>query len=213
MARSRTFYPKLTRALPPGDPLAKLAVRALVLYGDMLFEWDGCGREEGFDGLDKLGMLHRQLYFLRASFVTLQSSNMLLDQLMSNSTFKSWIESDTELGQDFKDAKKRYARHKQLVARLRDELGAHAEQQIGEAINRFEPDEQSSIEIHTDDMLRPHVATRILVNAILKDTPKGNEDAELRRVLISINEATKDMLNALVYFLTMYAKRYPLFPI
>jgi hypothetical protein len=212
MARSRTFYLKLTRALPPGDPLAKLAARALVLYGDLLIELPGIRSAEGFEGLDKLGHLHRRLYFLRASFVTLQSCNILLDQLMANSSFKSWVENDADSGPVFTKAKKGYTRHKKLVTRLRDELGAHAEQDIGEAIGRFEPDDLDSIEIHSSDLLRPHLATRILINAILKDVPKDEEAAEIVRVLDSVADATSDMLTALTHFLIMYGKQYPLFP-
>jgi hypothetical protein len=212
MARSRTFYPKLIQALPPGDPLAKLAARALVLYGDLLFEWPGIVSEEGFDGIDKLGKLHRRLYFFRASLVTLQSCNILLDQLMANPSFRAWVEDDAKSGAVFKAAKKGYTRHKQLVTRLRDELGAHAEQEIGEAITRFEPDDLGSVEVHSEDLLRPHLATQILINAILRDVPKAEESAEIQRMLESVHEATKHMLTALTHFLAMYGKKYPLFP-
>ncbi len=211
MTHSRTFYPKLARALPPGDALAQLAARALVLYGDLLFEWPGIGADEGFEQLAKLGVLHRQLYFFRASSVTLQSCNHLLSQLMANSSFRDWLSNDVASGANFKKAKKEFDDHTQIIARLRNQLGAHAEKEVGEAIARFEPDEVASIELHSADLLRPHLATKILINVILKDCPKGSEEAEFRRIIVDINAATKAMLNALTEFLGMYGRRYPLF--
>lgn len=211
MAHSRTYYPKLTRAFPFGDPLAKLAARALVLYGDLLVEWPGIGREDGFKLLEKAGPLYRHLYFFRASCVTLQSCSHLLNQLMANPSFKEWLASDGDSGQNFTKAKKEFARHSSIIARLRNTVGAHAEHDIGDAIGRFDSDEVGSIEIHSDDLLRPHLASRILINTILKDCPQERERAEFEKIVEDINAATKAMINALTEFLSMYGRRYPLF--
>ncbi|WP_434391546.1 hypothetical protein [Melittangium boletus] len=182
-----------------------------MLYGDLLIEWPGIGEDESFEGFEKLGKLHRKLYFFRASSVTLQSCVHLLDQLMSNKSLKEWFERDTAAKARFLDSKKEFDRHKQVIARLRNELGAHAEQDVGRAISRFSPDEVASIELHSKDLLRPHLATNILIHAILRNCPKGSEEKEFRKAIISINAAQKAMAGALSEFLGMYAKNYPLF--
>ncbi|WNG23258.1 hypothetical protein F0U62_03825 [Cystobacter fuscus] len=214
MAKSRTFYPNLSRALPADDPLAKLAARALVLYGDLLFEWPGVGSDDGFEGLAKLGDFHRRLYFFRASSVTLQSCCRLLDQLMADSSFREMRDNDADAAARFRKAMKDFYSHKEIVARIRNEVGGHMEQDIGEAITRFSPDDFAPIELHSADVLRPHLATNILFHAIVKNRPGDSEDAqraEFVRIMNDISAATVAMINILTEFLGMYGDKYPLF--
>jgi hypothetical protein len=214
MARSRTYYPNLSRALPAGNPLAELAARALVLYGDLNFEWHGVREDDGFQGLATLGDGHRRLYFFRASTVTLYSCVKLLNELWKNEEYQNMLDGDADAKAKFRASKKDLDRHSALICRLRNAVGGHMEQGVGDATARFSPDEVGAFEFHTTDGVRPHLATAILIHAIVQNRPDDSmaaQEEQFVRIAEDIKAATVAMIRALTDFLSKYGTRYPLF--
>lgn len=214
MAKSRTSYPVLSRALPAGSLLAELAARALVLYGDLNFEWHGVREDDGFKGLATLGDGYRRLYFFRASTVTLRSCEILLQQLMKNEEFQNMLDADADAKARFRKSKKELNRHSELICRIRNAVGGHMEQGIDDAIARFSPDEVGAFEFHSTDGVRPHLATAILFHAIVQNRPDDSmatQEEQFVRIANDIKAATVAMVRALTDFLSMYGTKYPLF--
>jgi hypothetical protein len=99
--RSRTVYPLIRRALPAGDPVARLIARVLVLRADLQLEYGAVGTDDGYAGLDdRVSIDYRRLYFFRATSRTIYSGRIALHALAGNETFKQWLAEATQAQRD-----------------------------------------------------------------------------------------------------------------
>ena len=193
MIRSLTWYAELARFFPRGKPVARLMARLVVLWQDLLYEQAGIIDAEGFEVLDRMGgepRLHRQLYFLRGNSRTLCSAKYLLDALTADETFAGWMKENRDVAETFYNAKKEFDRHRQAIERVRNTVGAHAEENIGNAIDAFEPGDKARFEIHATDLMRPHLATEVLLAAITPNAPRDPWIAFYRAAVTPLAQAT-----------------------
>jgi hypothetical protein len=216
MAQSLTWYPSLARFFPRDDPLARLMARLFVLWQDLLYEHAGILDDEGFPTLDGKGNGHiqRRLYFLRANSRTLCSAKYLFDALVANSTFAGWLKEDPVLAADFVGAKKAFDQHRTTIERVRNTVGAHAEESLGDAIVEFEPGDTARFEIHSEDFMRPHFATQILLAAMTRGASR-EKDAWLetyRATVGPLAHATNAMITAMSAVAGVYVTRFKLLP-
>src|SRR5712692_8530358 len=87
MPRSRIWLMQVSRALPPGNALASLIARALVLWADLLIEQPGLHEDQGLELLERTGVVYRRLYFLRGLSRTLRETLVLADAIAKSSDF------------------------------------------------------------------------------------------------------------------------------
>ncbi len=118
--------------LKPGDDLAKLFVRALVLGSDLVREsvgirpWDGQGAS-----IDEI------TYFVRRQAQTLYSARALLEGIRGDPTFKVWLGAEPDTRQRFDAAKKEFDQRRSLIEKVRKEIGGHAEASLADAVIRL----------------------------------------------------------------------------
>jgi len=217
MARSKTWYVKLPTVFPKDRPIARLIARLFVLWQDLLYEKAGIAQDEGFEGLDRKGTgergeLHRRLYFIRANSRTLVSAKYLFDALVADPTFAGWLKEDARLSATFFAAKKSFDRHREVVERVRNTVGAHAEHHLGDAIDSFVSDDEAPFEIHSDDFIRPHLATEILLAALTPSVPEEERLEAYKAVVTPLAEATNAMIAAMATVVEAYMVRLRLLP-
>ena len=80
---------------------------------------------------------------------------------------------------------------------MRNTIGAHVEQDLGKAISAFAPGDQARFEIHEDDFIRPHLATEILLAALMGDVPAEKRLGAYRAAVKPLAAATVAMITAL----------------
>jgi len=155
LATSKTWYPDLAVFLPKDLPLARLMARLFVLWQDMLYEHAGLIEDAGFGGLDQRGHgdLQRRLYFLRGNSRTLSSAKYLFDALVIDSTFSSWLREDAGLSKGFFEAKSAFDKHRSVIEQVRNTIGAHGEQDMGDAIEEFQVGDRGRFETHSADVM------------------------------------------------------------
>jgi hypothetical protein len=213
VARSLTFYRDLSRFFPKDLPLARLMARLLVLWQDLLYEQAGILEDDGFDTLDgKTGTHARRLYFLRGNSRTLNSAKYLLDGLVADPTFSGWLGDDAELSRAFLTAKGLLDRHREAFEHVRNTIGAHAEHDLGDAIDAFVSGDDAPFEIHAEDFMRPHFATYVLIAALEKDVPPEERIAAYRSAFKPLAEATGAMITAMSAAVGVYMERLDLLP-
>jgi len=214
MARSRTWYPKLIQFFPKDEPVARLMARLFVLWQDLLYEQTGIIEDDGFQVLDRKGSgdLQRRLYFLRANSRTLNSAKNLFDNLVADPTFSGWLEEDARLSARVFEAKELFDRHRQAVDRVRNSVGAHVEKDVGDAIANFVPGDYARFELHSEDVMRPHLATEILLAALTPGAPEAKRLEAYRAAVAPLAKATNAMISAMAEVAAVYMTRFRLFP-
>jgi hypothetical protein len=188
--------------------------RLVVLWQDLLYEESGILQDDGFATLDARGNgdVHRRLYFLRGNSRTLWSARKLLDAFVADPTFSGWLDANARLSADFFAAKKAFDRHRQAVERVRNTIGAHAEEDLGKSISAFLPGDEAKFEIHRDDFIRPHLATDVLLAALMRDVPREKRLEAYRAAVKPLAEATGAMIKALSLVADVYMQRLGLVP-
>lgn len=216
MVTSLTWYPDVSTFLPKGEPLARLLARLFVLWQDLLYEQAGIVDDDGFQAMDQFDRerLGRRLYFLRGNSRTLCSAKYLFDALVANPTFKAWLGEDPSLAADFFKAKAAFDKHRQAIERVRNTVGAHAEDDLGDAIEEFQPGDRARFEIHSRDYMRPHFAREILLAAFTRGAPRDREGwiAAYKASAGPLAEATNAMISAMAAVVSEYMRRFRLFP-
>jgi hypothetical protein len=213
VARSLTFYRDLSRFFPKDLPLARLMARLIVLWQDLIYEEAGILRDDGFGAMDeKMGDASRRLYFLRGNSRTLNSAKYLLERLVADPTFSGWLREDQQLSQAFFAAKGTFDRHREAFDHVRNTIGAHVEQDLGDAIDAFVPGDTAAFEIHAEDFMRPHLAASILLAALSKDAPTAGRIDAYRAALKPLADATGAMITAMSAVVGVYMERLGLLP-
>ena len=212
MSRSLTFYPDLSKFFPKNLSTARLMARLVVLWQDLLYEQAGILDDDGFATLDgKAGPYARRLYFLRGNSRTLNSAKYLLDQLVADATFSGWLRDDANLSLAFYTAKGAFDRHREAFDRVRNTIGAHVQQDLGNAIDAFVPGDTARFEIHEHDLMRPP-ATEVLLAALGRGGPPETRIEEYRAALKPLAEATGAMITAMSAAVGVYMERLGLLP-
>jgi len=188
--------------------------RLLVLWQDLLYEEAGILEDEGFTALDGRGNGHgqRRLYFLRGNSRTLVSARYLLDALVADPAFAGWLKDYARLSDDFFAAKASFDRHREGVERVRNTIGAHAEHDLGNAISGFSSGDEARFEIHEDDLIRPHLATEILVAALTRGAAPEKRREAYGAAVKPLADATGAMIRALSLVAGVYMERLRLLP-
>ena len=213
MPRSFTFHPDLSKLFPKELPLARLMARLFVLWQDLVYEEAGILGDDGFAVMDeKMGDASRRLYFLRGNSRTLNSTKALLDQLVADPTFAGWLRDDASLKERFFSAKGSFDKHREAFDHVRNTIGAHVEQDLGDAIDEFAPGDTAPFEIHEHDFMRPHLASTILVAVLMKGAPPNERTSAYRRAVKPLAEATGAMIRAMSEAVGAYMERLGLLP-
>jgi hypothetical protein len=213
VARSLTFHRDLSKFFPKDLPLARLMARLIVLWQDLIYEEAGILRDDGFGAMDeKMGDASRRLYFLRGNSRTLNSAKFLLDRLVIDPTFSGWLRDDAQISQRFYEAKGAFDRHREAFDHVRNTIGAHVEQDLGDAIDAFVPGDEAPFEIHEHDFMRPHLASSILLAALTKGTPPEQRADAYREALKPLAGATGAMIKAMSEAVAVYMERLGLLP-
>src|SRR5258708_39129652 len=128
MPRSRTQYVRFHGVLPPTLPLAGIMATLFILYADLLVEYESI-RKGGFEKIDeRVGEIFRRLYFFRRSTATLDSAHTLFRRLMGDPTFKELLKAAPVNEREiFMKAKRDFDQHRQIIAKIRNTVGAHVE--------------------------------------------------------------------------------------
>jgi len=145
--------------------------RLFVLWQDLLYEEAGIQDDEGFEGLDQFGhgAATRRFYFFRGNSRTLYSAKKLFEELGRDETFARWLKKDPALKKRYTEAVRIVRRNSKHFTAIRHSVGAHVEQDIGEAIQYFDPTDETKLEIHRQHFLNPYPATDILFAALINE--------------------------------------------
>jgi len=216
MTQSITWSPDLSRFLPKDEPLARLMARLFVLWQDLLYEQSGIVEEDGFQGMDSRGNgdLPRRLYFLRGNSRTLSRAKYLFDALVVDPTFSTWLNGSGSLRTEFFKAKAAFDKQRQVIERVRNTIGAHAEDHIGDAISEVQPGDKARFEIHSRDVMRPHFAREILLAALTPGAPRDPKGwlKAYEESAKPLAEATNAMIAAMGIVVSEYVTRFQLLP-
>jgi hypothetical protein len=212
MARSKTWFINISRALPKGDPCAGLAARALVLLGDLRVEQPGIHEDVGLSILEKSGVFYRRMYFLRGLSRTLLDIDKLGAAVADSIEFGLLFAHSPTLRPTFETARASLKGHWHEIRHVRNAIGAHVERQVASSINTVPGDFGAKMEFHSDDGLRPHVAEWLLLVSLFEGATESELEPkflETQRVLNAAADSANDVLAAII---DTYATRYPLFP-
>jgi hypothetical protein len=142
--RIRTRYIDLTATFPKDDPLARLMMRAVVLWSDARFELIGLRHDEresdGLATLDKISTAYRRLFFFRASVRTLYSVLKLITALERQPVFRGWLaapgyERWTAMWNEYRD---KIRKMQSTIEADRNRVAAHAEESLEDVVDVFE---------------------------------------------------------------------------
>jgi hypothetical protein len=211
--RSRTWYFKVRAAMPPDEPMARLMARVLVVWQDLLFEEAGLLVDEGFETIDKKGGSDgaRRLYFLRGNSRTLVNARDLFDALMALPQFQQWLHESPKKEAELRAAFKIFNQHRAHIEMIRNRVGGHVGKEIGEALQYFDSDDEAKFEQHESDLMRPHLASDILVATICQEPERSKRMDAYRDAVQPLAAATGAMIRALSLVADMYQrKRKPL---
>src|SRR6266851_4564888 len=168
MPRSHTQFVRFHDLLPPDLPLAGLMATTFVLLGDLLVEYDAIGGGPMKDIDVKVSEIFRRLYFFRRSTATLDSAHTLFRRLMGDPTFKELLKAAPVNEREiFMKAKRDFDQHRQIIAKIRNTVGAHVENDASRCLSYFSTEETAKIEYHSEDLLRPHFAADLVVATML----------------------------------------------
>ncbi len=209
-ASTFTRYINIARALPRENEVARAIGCLLVLRCDLLLEHHGLLEDE-MPMLDLIDADYRRLFFFRANSRTIYSARWVLSRLAGMDEFKSWLSiAEAEVVQEWKDNKKIVDRAFDQATAVRNAVGAHAEQDLMDAVGRIPDDEMGFIEFSATDGERPRIAGSIVLSALLPTAPRGKEIEVLRDVVGTIAGAANALFACVRIALNLYAKRYPL---
>ena len=216
MTRSKTWYPVIRSILPPDEPMAPFMARLFVLWQDLLFEHHGIVADGGFQEMDLRGGndLARRLYFIRGNSRTLTSAKVLFDALGGEATFRQWLGENTEMESAYRNAIGVFNQHRRAFEKIRDTVGAHAERDLGDALRFLGIGEQGRFEIHSEDVMRPGIATNILLAALsrsLESEPSERLEA-YRRAITPLATATEAMIRAMSIIAHVYMTKVEVLP-
>jgi hypothetical protein len=217
MTRSRTWYVDMSAAFPPDRPIAGLMARLMVIWADAVLEFDAMGIEdEGkgsvFERLDRLGPFYRRMLFWRSLSITLVSADHLLNAFKADAEFQGWMAADPEQQEQFNKSRREFLRNMKAAKTIRNGIGAHMEKELGEAPKYLQSGMRRPIEIHSEDVMRPRLATELLLAALVRDTPDENAVAKLTKLHADVAQAYEAMIHALGTIVALYSKHYPLLP-
>lgn len=212
MPLSRTWYMHINRALPKGDPCAMLAARALVLLGDLRIEQPGIHEDEGLKLLERSGLVHRRMYFLRGLSRTLLDVDGLADAVAASPEFTALFARAPEARNTFDTARGALSASWELIRHVRNAIGAHVERQVAASVNTIPADYGSKMEFHSDDGLRPHVAEWLLLAALFEGASEAELEQKFLETQRALHVAADIALELLAAVLDSYATMYPLFP-
>jgi hypothetical protein len=217
MSHTRTWYLNLSTAFPADRPVAGLMARLMVVWADALLEHDAMGGdEEGkgsrFEGLDFLDPMYRRLYFWRSLTTTLASGQNLLNLLVADPEFKTWLSEAPDLETQFFEAKLRFDRDAQTVTSVRNNASADIEEAIGEVPKRLSPETRGFVEVGGKHVIRPKFAFHLLVAALLPDLPADKAEARMRELLTEAKAAFTGWADTAYVAVELYHRHHPLFP-
>lgn len=218
--RSRTTYVDLAAAFPKDSTMAKLAARALVLWADLQFERDGFEAKD-LGPLDKLGEVTRKTFFFRSNLRTLYSAHKLFQAVRADNGFKARFAQAPEVAAEFDRAKKEIDRTSELWGRLRNAIGGHAENDVGDAIVLFDPGNRAPIELHSEDKLRPRLVSHIWLATILSaycdvrhiqpPTTAAETAQTFNDCIGEVAVLVESLVKALSIMIGLYSQGHPLF--
>jgi len=214
MPRTKTWELDFGRAFPRDEPLAGLMARLVVLHADLTLECAGIGTPELFDVLDRGREHYRRMHFFRSSTGSLVAVRDLLDQLMANPTFRKWLADEPEYETKFIVCKGAFDQRRQLFERIRNEIGEHVVEHVGATVHRFKGGDTVLAEVDRETgILTPRLAETFMLAALMPDVPTDQWDAEFRRIIGEVRDATVEGLRAMVIALHLYDKHYSVFPL
>lgn len=209
MPRSVSLYVDIPRALPPNDPLTGLMGRLLVLRADLEMEYFSISPDTGFDGLDQFDRDYRRLYFVRANSRTLYCGTDLLNHLGANEVFRSWLEREPEIHDDWKKATKIVNRANKEITDFRNHVAAHVGEHIEKGTRALPCDLAGVIEVTDRGTVKPKIAFNILVATSLAEYEVKDWEKEYRRILKAIADANAPFIRATNIAVDLYGRRYP----
>jgi hypothetical protein len=214
MPRSRTYYVRTKALLPPDNPLAPFMARLFVIWQDLLYEEAGIREDDGFERLDRRGPHNatRRLYFLRGNSRTLINARLLFDALGGQSEFRSLMAEHPRLERTYRASVRVFNRRRKMIERVRDEVGGHVGREVGESIRYLTDDDETTFELHENDLMRPHVATDILYAALAKEREPKKRLAAYRRAVKPLAEATGAMIKAMSAVMNAYDRKFRILP-
>jgi hypothetical protein len=181
-----------------------------VLRCDLLLEHHGL-IEDKMPMLDRIDADYRRLFFFRANSRTIYSARWVLNRLAGLDEFKSWLSmTEPEILQEWNDNKKIVDRAIDQATAIRNAIGAHAEQDLMNAVGRIPDDQMGFMEFNTEDGERPRIAGPIVLSALLPNDPPGKDIDVLRPAIKTLADATGALFNCARIALGLYEKRYPL---
>ena len=217
MANSKTFYLRVRKALPEDEPLAPAMATLFVLWQDLAFEQRGLRDDDGFDTMDKVASntLSRRLYFMRGNSRTLRSAHSLFQTLLLQREFKRLMDDNPGLAVEFRAGFEVMKLHSKAIKEFRDSFGAHLEHDDFGIGVRFIPSNlNSTFEVHSEDVFRPHLATDVVLAAMsgqgfLEATTRFEA---FRKAIHPLGQATEAMIKAMSVAVDLYMKRVPFLP-
>ncbi len=213
MPRSHTQFVRFHDLLPPDLPLAGLMATTFVLLGDLLVEYDAIGGGPMKDIDVRVSEIFRRLYFFRRSTATLDSAHTLFRRLLGDPTFKEMLgDASANQREIFMKAKKEFDQQREIIATLRNHVGAHVEDDVSRCLSKFSADERALIEFHSEDGLRPHFAADLVVATMISGISAQARLSEFRRMIEQVQKATVGMLHCFASAIEIYNRKYPLFP-
>jgi len=194
--------------------MAQLMARLFVIWQDLLFEQPGILDEEGFEKLDKCGPdpVTRKLYFLRGNARTLINARDLFEALGALSEFRAWLAEDQEMQKEYYAALDMFNRHRAHIEMVRNRIGGHVGEQVGQSLQYFHPDDNSRFEIHADDFMRPHIATDIIVATLCREPVPGKRLDAYRSAVKPLADATGAVIKAMSVVAHVYATKFDFLP-
>lgn len=212
MPRSKIWLMKVSRALPPGDPRASLIARALVLWADLLVEQPGVHEDSGLRLLERTGVVHRRMYFMRGLSRSLSETIDLANAIAKSKDFSALFAKHTDLRATFNAARVKLRADERLIRLVRNRIGAHVGVEVGAATATIPPTYGVRMEFHSEDGLRPQVAEWLLLAALFDGSPEDELERRFLGAQSKIHDATSVAIALLAAAVDAYAKEYPLFP-
>lgn len=205
-----TRYVNIARALPRDSEVARAIGCLLVLRCDLLLEHHGL-IEDKIPLLDLIDGDYRRLFFFRANSRTIYSARWVLNRLTASPEFRAWLAAaEPEVVEEWKENKKRVDRAADKATPIRNAIGAHAEQDLMDAVGRIPDDQMGFMEFSTKDGIRPRIAGAIVLSALIREAEPGKGLEVLRPAVEMIADATGALFPCTRIALDLYAKRYPL---
>jgi hypothetical protein len=206
--RSRIYVVDFARALPASSELARVMGRLLVLRADILIEAHGIG-EVSIPSLDVLDRKYRLLYFIRSNARTLYSGQRLLERLAGVAEFKRWLsEADRTIVDRWRKNKDALTNAMPTIKRLRNDIGAHTEESIEQAVAEIKPGTLGYMEYHSRHGMLPRLAFEIASSAFMKGVALDEIAKAINDRLTLLGDAVAAFMRATNVALELYQARH-----